>query len=176
MSQGKIFACISLSLNGKDDWKWKLVAQSCLTLCDSMDCSLPGSSVHRILQVRILEWVAMPSSGGSSQPRDQNQVSYIVDRFFYHLSYPGTWETGVYKIYSESEVKVKSLSCVWLFATPSLCSLPGSSAMGFSRQEYWSGLHFLLQGIFPTQGSNPGLPHCRQAAALLSGPPGKPTR
>ena len=81
-----------------------LVIQSCLTLCDSMDCSLPGSSVHRILQVRILEWVAMPSSGGSSQPRDQNQVSYIVDRFFYHLSYPGTWETGVYKIYSESEV------------------------------------------------------------------------
>ena len=47
-----------------------LDAQSCLTLCDSMDCSLPGSSVHGILQARILEWVAMPFSRGSSQPKD----------------------------------------------------------------------------------------------------------
>ena len=46
------------------------VAQSCLTLCDPMDCSPPGSSVHGILQARTLEWVAMPSSRGSSQPRD----------------------------------------------------------------------------------------------------------
>ena len=44
--------------------------QSCLILSDPMDCSLPGSSVHGILQARILEWVAMPSSRGSSQPRD----------------------------------------------------------------------------------------------------------
>ena len=51
--------------------------QSCLTLCEPMDCSLPGSSVHGILQVRILEWVAMPSSRGSSQPRDQSLVSYV---------------------------------------------------------------------------------------------------
>ena len=51
-----------------------LVAQSCLTLCDSMDCSPPGSSVHGILQARILEWVAMPSSRGSYQPRDQTLV------------------------------------------------------------------------------------------------------
>ena len=46
------------------------VAQWCLTLCNTMDCSLPDSSVHGILQVRILEWVAMPSSRGSSQCRD----------------------------------------------------------------------------------------------------------
>ena len=46
-----------------------LVAQSCLTLCNPTDCGPPGSSVHRILQARILEWVAMPSSRGSSQPR-----------------------------------------------------------------------------------------------------------
>ena len=44
--------------------------QSFLTLCDPMDCSPPGSSVHGILQPRILEWVAMPSSRASSQPRD----------------------------------------------------------------------------------------------------------
>ena len=44
--------------------------QSCLTLCNPLDCSPPGSSVHGILQARILEWVAMPFSRGSSQPKD----------------------------------------------------------------------------------------------------------
>ena len=48
-----------------------LVAQSCPTLCDSMDCSSPGPSVQGILQERILEWLAIPFSRGSSQPRDQ---------------------------------------------------------------------------------------------------------
>ena len=51
--------------------------QSCLTLCDPMDCSPLGSSVHGILQARILEWVAMPSSKGSPRPRDKTCVSYI---------------------------------------------------------------------------------------------------
>ena len=52
-----------------------LVSQSCLTLCDAMDYSLPGSSVHAILQARILEWVAISSSRGSSQHRDETHVS-----------------------------------------------------------------------------------------------------
>ena len=56
--------------------------QSCLTLCDPVDCNLPGTSEHGILQARILEWVAMPSSRGSSQSRDRTQVSYIAGRFF----------------------------------------------------------------------------------------------
>ena len=47
-----------------------LVAQSCLTLCDSGDCSPPGASVHGILQARTLEWGAISSSRGSSRPRD----------------------------------------------------------------------------------------------------------
>ena len=59
-----------------------LVAQSCPTLCDPVDCSPPGSSIHGILQTRTREWVAMPSSRGSSQPRDQTQVSRIAGRFF----------------------------------------------------------------------------------------------
>ena len=59
-----------------------LVAQSCPTLCNFMDCNLPGSSVHEILQARILEWVAIPSSRGSSRPRDQTQVSCIAGTFF----------------------------------------------------------------------------------------------
>ena len=58
--------------------------QSCQTLCDPIDCSLPGSSVHGISQarMRILEWVVMPSSRGSSQPRDWTQDSSTVGGFF----------------------------------------------------------------------------------------------
>ena len=59
-----------------------LVAQLCPTLCNPMDCSPPDSSVYGSLQARILEWVAMPSSRGSSRPRDQTQVSHIAGRFF----------------------------------------------------------------------------------------------
>ena len=51
--------------------------QLCLTLCDPMGCSPPGPSVHGILQARILEWVAMTSSRGTSQPRDRTHVSYL---------------------------------------------------------------------------------------------------
>ena len=61
---------------------WSKVAQSCPTLCDPMDCSLPGSSVHRILQAKILEWVAIFFSRGFSWPRDQTQVSCIAGRCF----------------------------------------------------------------------------------------------
>ena len=52
-----------------------------------MDYSLPGSSIHGILQVRILEWVAISFSRASSQPRDRTQVSHIAGRRFYHLSH-----------------------------------------------------------------------------------------
>ena len=57
-------------------------AQSCLTFCDSMNHSPPGSSVHGIFQARILEWIAMPSSRGFSQLRDQTCVSWTAGRFF----------------------------------------------------------------------------------------------
>ena len=66
--------------------------QSSLTLCDPMDCSPPGSSVHGIFQTRILEWVAMPFSRGSSQLRDWTSVSYdscIGRRVLYHWA---PWE------------------------------------------------------------------------------------
>ena len=58
------------------------VSQSCPTLCNSMDCSLPGSSVHRIFQARVLEWGAISFSRGSSQPRDRTQVSCTAGRCF----------------------------------------------------------------------------------------------
>ena len=62
--------------------KWSEVAQSHLTFCDPMDYSLPGSSAHRIFQARVLEWVAISFSRGSSQPRDWTQVSCIAGRCF----------------------------------------------------------------------------------------------
>jgi len=62
--------------------KWSEVAHSCPTLCDPMDFSLPGSSVHGIFQVRVLEWVAISFFRGYSRPRDQTQVSRIVGRCF----------------------------------------------------------------------------------------------
>ena len=76
-----------------------LVAQPCLTLCDLMDCSLPRSSAHGILQAKILEWVAMPSSRGSYQPRDRICVSCIVGRFLYSLSLQGS-HINVYRDYT----------------------------------------------------------------------------
>ena len=60
----------------------RLVAQSCVTLCNPMNCSPWGSSIHEILQARILEWIAIPFSRGSSWPRDCTQVSCIAGRFF----------------------------------------------------------------------------------------------
>ena len=58
------------------------VAQSCPTLGDPVDCSPPSFSVHGILQARILEWAAIPFSGGYSQPRDRTQVSDTADGVF----------------------------------------------------------------------------------------------
>ena len=64
------------------------ITQSSPTLCDSMDCTPPGSSLRGILQARILEWIAIPFSRRSSQPRDWTWVSHIVGRFL------TIWATG----------------------------------------------------------------------------------
>ena len=79
--------------------------QSCLTPCDPIDGSPPGSPVPGILQARTLEWVAISFSNA------------------------GKWK-----------VKVNSLSRVWLFATPWTAAYQAPLSMGFSRQEYWSGV------------------------------------
>ena len=57
----------------------QVCAQSCLTLCDPVDCTPSGSSVYGILQARVLEWIAVPFSRGSSWPKDPTHVSYTVD-------------------------------------------------------------------------------------------------
>ena len=88
--------------------------QSCTILCNLMDCSPPGSSVHGILQARILEWVAIPFSRGPSQPRDRTCIFCIVGRFF-------TAEPSVRVLVTQS--------CLTL-GDPMDCSLPGSSVYG----------------------------------------------
>ena len=67
--------------------------QSCLTLCNPMDCCLPGSSVCGIFQARMLEWVAMPSARGSFQSRDQTLIPYVScigSRVLYHWHHLGS--------------------------------------------------------------------------------------
>ena len=237
------------------------VAQSCLTLCDPMDCIVCG-----ILQARKLEWVAVPFSGESSQPRDRTQVSHIAGGFFTswathtgsprilewvaHLFSSGSsrprnqfsfldpfplwvvliflladqiplvksvswtifqWGTGkvsaVLFISRQSwatpenssgfsafmtsrltltpwpfasivlnhlwkwKVKVKWLSRVWLFVTPWTVAYQAPPSMGFSRQEYWSGVPFPSPGDLPDPGIEPGSP-ALQADALTSEPQG----
>ena len=87
------------------EWSESEVAQSCPTLCEPMDCSLPDSSVHGISQARILEWVA--------------------------ISFSSAWKW---------KVKVKLLSLVRLFTIPWTAAYQAPPSMGFSRQEYWSGV------------------------------------
>ena len=68
------------------------VTQSCLALCDPMDCSIPGSSVHGVFQTRMLEWVAISYSRRSSQPRDRGHVSCIGRQIIYYCV---TWEATI---------------------------------------------------------------------------------
>jgi len=158
-----------------------LVAQLCLTLWYPMDYSPPGSSVQRILQARILEWVASSFSRASSRPGDQtciSSVSCTAGRFFTiwdtreaHAataakslqscptlcepidgSPPGSTVPGILQARTlewvamsvsnawKWKAKVKSLSHVWFLATPWTAAHQAPPSMGFSRQEYWSGL------------------------------------
>ena len=96
-----LWPCLSLGLEWKltfsSHWYFNYAKslQSCPTLCDVMDCSLPGSSVYGILQARILEWVAMPFSRGSSQPRYRTSSLMpppLAGRFF---TTSATWEASL---------------------------------------------------------------------------------
>ena len=127
------------------------------------------TSVHRILQVSILEWVAMPSSRGSFWPKDHRIelcfvslweiLLFLLVGVLCQVMY--IWMISIYS-YTHLYVYVcvcilwKSLSRVWLFMT-----LWTIQPMEFSRQNAWVGSCSLFQGSFPIQGSNPGLLHCR---------------
>ena len=125
---------------------------------------------HGILQARILERVAFPFSRRSSQPRDWTQVSRIAgDSFPAEPQEKSRQQCAYWKKLSsakESESEITQ-SCPTL-CHPMDCSPPGSSIHGFLGKSTGVGCHFLLQGIFPTWGSNPGLPHFRQTLYRLS--------
>ena len=81
----KTAACPSLYSKGESESE---AAQSCPTLCDPMDCSLSGASVHGIFQARALEWIAISFSRGSSRLRNSTQVSHIAGRHFTSFHQP----------------------------------------------------------------------------------------
>ena len=131
------------------DFHMLLIVVPTWSVSDSLQPhGLPGSSVHGILQARILEWVAISFFRGSSRPRDQTRVSCTADRVFTN------W--AMREAQSESE----SDSVLSDSATHSPWNSPGQN-IGVSSLS-------LLQGIFSTQGSNPDLPHCRQILHQLS--------
>ena len=104
-----------------------------------MDWGLPGSSVHGILQAGMLEWVAIPFSRGSSQPRDQTQVSCTVSKFF------ATWTTGkapyIYQVPSTAGASNSPL----LKSIEYNSSLPLCWNLG--KKDEWDTVLFFLQGI-----------------------------
>ena len=111
---------------------------------DLRDCSLPGSSVHGIPQARILEWASISFSRGSSQPRNQTQVSCTAGRLFTN------WATR--EAPSESESHSVLSDSFWYHELYIPWNSPG--------QNTGVGILSLLQVIFPTQGLNPGLQYC----------------
>ena len=97
-----------------------MCAQSCLTLCNPMDCSPPGSSAHGILQARILEWVSNSSSRESSRPRDWTCVSCTGRQILYHCA---TWEDRAsrknpqpasYSLVSQTVKTLPAMSEAWV--------------------------------------------------------------
>ena len=92
-----------------------LVAQSCLTLCNPMDYSPPSSSVHEILQTKILKWVSIPFSRGSSPPRDQTWVSCTAGRFFTVWASKEAHEHAAVLSYSRKDTMGTSLEVQWLW-------------------------------------------------------------
>ena len=108
-----------------------LVNQSCPTLCDLMDYSLSGSSVHGILQAKILEWVAIPFSRGSSQPRDWNWVSCSVGRFF------TIWSTKDYLFVSLGGTLLPNAFVVHVLCARIYFSLQGSMWLKHGQSVLW---------------------------------------
>ena len=146
-----------------------MCAQLYKILCDPMDHSLPGYSVLGILQARILEWVAISYSRGSSRPRNQTHIFCISCTGRWILFHCTTWEASYilfplflrYNWHIKSTItslkwsKVKSLSRVQLFVTPWTVAYWAPLSMGFSRQEYWSGLPFPSPGKLPNPETEP---------------------
>ena len=129
----------------------------CMTLCDTMDCSLPGSSVHEILQARVPEWVAMPSSRGPSQSRDRTKSLVFselqVDSL--PLSHRGRLYDIIMMDTCHYACMLSCFSGVWLFVTLWTAARQAPLSVGFSRQEYGRGLPCPPPGDLPDPGIEP---------------------
>ena len=120
-----------------------------------MDSSPVGSSVHKILQARILEWVTISFSRGSSQPRDWTSVSRTVGRFFTDWATREALSMYVNLNQFYCAMCVSRFSCVQLFVTVFTVVCQAPLSVGSSRQEYWSGLPCPHPGNLPDPGIKP---------------------
>ena len=119
---------------------WVFCALLCPTLCYPMDGRLPGSSVHRIFQTRILEWVAISFSRGSSWPRDWIRVSCLVGRFF-------TAEL-LGKPSGKASTHLKKLALPWLISWPnSLRLFPLGFPGGSDSKEFACNMGTRVQSL-----------------------------
>ena len=101
-------ASLSLTISQR---VWMTAIQLCPTFSDPMDCSLPDSSVHGIVQTRILKWTSISFYRGSSWPRGQTQVSCIAGRFYYLpevCSNSCPWSQGCHSTISSSVIPFSS--------------------------------------------------------------------
>ena len=126
-----------------------LVTQLCLTLCNPMDCGPPGSSVHEISQARILKWVAISYSRGSSRPRDRRtQVSSIGRRIPYHLSHLGEGVHYCSHFTEEQTEPVEESMQAWHSRVPSSAPEPRADTTAqpptdqFPTEPYWTSVSF----------------------------------
>ena len=129
------------------------VAKSCLTLCNTMDCGLLGSSVHGIFQAKILEWVVMSSSRGSSQPRNWIHVSYIscIGRLIlYHWA---NWEASHFPICQVLTCSQVLTSCqghlelVWIYCQDGCLKLLNNNGLYEMRAYQFQPCRVLGKGI-----------------------------
>ena len=141
----------------------------CNVLCDPIDYSLPGSSVHGILQARILEWVAISFSMGSSWPKDQTYISCIGKWILYH------WATGGSRYMLQDDFYFQKINLYFPWWSESLSAMSDSlqphglhSLWNSPGQNTGVGSLFFPQGIFATQGLNPDLLHWRWILYHLS--------
>ena len=134
------------------------VTQSCLTLCDPRDCSLPVCSVHGIFQARVLEWVAISFSRGSSQPRDWTLVSHIAGKCF--IQKPQAFFFPIVSLlfshYVASDCDTMDRSTPGFLVLPGVCSNSCPLSQGYHPTFSFSVAPFssCLQS-FPASGSFP---------------------
>ena len=144
----------------------KLIDQSCLTLCNPMDYSPPRNSVHGILQVRILEWVAIPSSRGIFPTQGLNLGLLYYRQILYRLSHQGS---PMYQFSSVQFSSVQSLSCDRLCDSMnrSMPGLPVHHHLPEFTQTHGHRVSDAIQSSHPGSSPSPSAPNPSQHQSLF---------